>query len=189
MSIDDLYLILLSDNPREQILANEEALFELIPELRVCKGFNQNSKWHIYDVYEHILHVVSYVPSNLILRLTALFHDVGKPISYFEDEDGIGHFFGHWDESKKIFDKFVLKYNIDDNVKYYVSNLIFYHDINISKFDDSQIDELYNILGLEGIDMLYQFKKADLLAQNEEYHYILSDYDKQKEKIFSMYRK
>lgn len=39
MSGDDLYSLLLSDNPREQLLRNEVVLFDLIPELRVCKGF------------------------------------------------------------------------------------------------------------------------------------------------------
>lgn len=34
--------------------------------------------------------------------------------------------------------------------------------------------------GSEGIQQLYELKRADLLAQNKIYYYILSDYDKQK---------
>ena len=58
MNIEELYEILVSDRPSKKLRYNEEELFELIPELAACKGFDQNSKWHPYDVYEHILHVV-----------------------------------------------------------------------------------------------------------------------------------
>ena len=36
--------------------------------------------------------------------------------------------------------------------------------------------------------MLYELKKADLLAQNNKYHYLLEDYKNQKEKILSKYK-
>ena len=91
MDIEKLYNILLSDKPSDNILASEKEIFLLIPELENCKGFNQNNEWHIYDVYEHILHVIDNVPSNLNLRLAALFHDIGKPTSFTKDEEGSGH--------------------------------------------------------------------------------------------------
>ena len=86
----------MSNKPSKKLLASEQKLFKLIPELEKCKSFKQNNDWHIYDVYEHILHVVDYVPNNISIRLAALFHDIGKPASYKEDEFGIGHFYGHW---------------------------------------------------------------------------------------------
>ena len=59
---------------KEQLIReNEEELFSFIPELGLCKGFNQNNKWHIYDVYEHILHVVSGVDKNKCVRIAAFF--------------------------------------------------------------------------------------------------------------------
>lgn len=189
MSIEELYKILLSDKPSDILLNNENDLFKLIPELKMCKGFNQNSKWHIYDVYEHILHVVDYVPKNITLRLAALFHDLGKPYTYTEDENKEGHFYGHWEISKKIFNEFSNKYNIDKDIGNLVSNLIYYHDINIAKFDDEKIKELYQLLEEDGIKKLYELKKADLLAQNENYHYILDDYEKQQERINSIIKR
>ena len=92
MSINGLFSILLSEKPSILIKQNEEDIFKLIPELKRCKGFNQNNPWHPYDVYEHILHVVDNVDNDLILRLIALFHDIGKPEVYKEDEQGIGNF-------------------------------------------------------------------------------------------------
>ena len=67
----------------------------------------QKNIWHVYDVYEHILHVIDGVPNNITLRLAALFHDIGKPFVYKEDENGVGHFYGHWNKSKEIFEKCV----------------------------------------------------------------------------------
>lgn len=186
MSIERLYSILLEEKPSYSLLCNEKELFKLIPELDICKGFNQNNEWHIYDVYEHILHVVDNVPNDLVLRLAALFHDIGKPISYKEDENGVGHFYGHWETSQKIFDSFASKYGLDKAISDLVSNLIYYHDINITKLDS--YDEIYGVFDIEGIKMLYQLKKADLLAQNPKYHYILNEYNNQEQKLLLKYR-
>ena len=185
MSIDFLFKILLQDNPSEFIRNNEEEIFKIIPELAMCKNFNQNNIWHIYDVYEHILHVVDTVPNNIILRIAALFHDLGKPFVYTEDENGIGHFYGHWNKSKEIFDSFAKDYNLEENIKNIISNLVLYHDLNIDKISDAELNELINIFNKDEITMLFQLKKADLLAQNEQFHYLLNDYEKQKEKILN----
>ena len=188
MNINDLYSILLSDKPSINIKDNEEELFKFIPELEKCKGFNQNNDWHIYDVYEHILHVVDYVDNDIILRLAALFHDVGKPLAYVEDLNGVGHFYGHWTKSQDIFDLFALTHNIDDNISFMVSNLILYHDKNIGKLNNYDLNGLYKLFGYNGIELLFKLKEADLLAQNSKYHSLLNDYSDQKRKIFTRCR-
>lgn len=179
MEINFLKDILLQDNPSEAIKDNEPEIFRIIPELKLCKNFNQNSNWHIYDVYEHILHVIDGVPNNLLLRMAALFHDIGKPLVYTEDEFGVGHFYGHWEKSKEIFDGFAAKYGIDENTRKIISNLILYHDLNIDKISDEELKKLLNIFDRNGIIMLFQLKRSDLLAQNEQYHYLLENYDLQ----------
>lgn len=188
MNIGKLYSILLKDKPSMGLRKHEEELFELIPELRVCKDFNQHNEWHPYDVLEHTYHVVDNVPNDLSLRLTALFHDVGKPICYKEDENGIGHFYGHWVESMIIFNKFSKKYNLGTKDSELISHLIYYHDINVDKMNEIEKNMMHSKLGLHGIKMLYQLKKADLLAQNEKYHYILDELDKEKEKELAKYK-
>lgn len=62
--VKTLFNILLSDKPSELIKYHEKEIFLLIPELEKSKGFNQNNEWHIYDAYEHILHVIDGVPNN-----------------------------------------------------------------------------------------------------------------------------
>ena len=187
MDMEKLYEILLSENPVLLIKENEEELFKLIPELSVCKNFDQHNEWHIYDVYEHILHVIENVPNDKVLRLTALFHDVGKPMTFKLDENGIGHFRGHWVESQKIFDEFSKKYNLDKKESKLISNLIFYHDANPLKFNDEEFVKFMNSFTKDEIELLYIIKRADLLAQNSKYHYVLNEQQEQKVNVLKKY--
>ena len=183
MKIDDLFNIILSDNSTGKIKKDEKLIFDMIPELKKCKGFNQNNPWHIYDVYEHTLKVVSAVPKTPILRLAALFHDIGKPNAYFEDEKGIGHFRGHWTESQIIFDKFANKYQLEEKLKKAVSLLILYHDKNLEDLEDEENLFIIKQFDKTAIIDLFKLKKADLEAQSEQYHYLLDEYNRQENKI------
>lgn len=187
MSIEELYEILLSKNPREAIIQNEEKIFEMIPELKTCKGFNQNNIWHPYDVYQHILHVVDNVEKDICLRLAALFHDIGKPQTYTEDSKGVGHFYGHWDKSAEIFNEFAKKYKIDNNIKDTVEILIKYHDKNLEYMNDRELKLFTDMFYRREIIMLFKLKKADLLAQNEKFHGLLEQYEKQKNRVLLKY--
>jgi len=51
--------------------------------------------YHAFDVYRHGLETLDATPpGNLILRLAALFHDVGKPQTRSVEPEGT-HFYGH----------------------------------------------------------------------------------------------
>lgn len=68
----------------------------LIPELKSCVHFNQNNRYHKHDVYEHLLAVTDLCQTTKFeIKMAALLHDIGKPDSYMEDENGHGHFYGH----------------------------------------------------------------------------------------------
>ncbi len=183
-----LQTILLTPTPSVLLRESERELFSLIPELEVCKGFNQNSPWHIYDVYEHILKVVDLVPREPAARFTALFHDVGKPPVYHEDENGVGHFYGHWEKSAEIFARFAREHSLDESLTADVSKLIFYHDVNFAKMTDEALDDIIKNFTAEEIDLLFAIKRADLLAQNPAYHGLLAEYDAQKEKALQRLR-
>lgn len=184
MEIKNLIEILLCDKPSELIKKNEKEIFEMIKGFKLCKNFNQNNIWHIYDVYEHILHVLDGVPCNINLRFAALFHDIGKPFTYTLDEQGVGHFYGHWDKSKELFVEFINKYDLSGVDCNLVSNLILYHDINIDKMSKDELNDLINVFGAD-LWMLFELKKADLLAQNPKFHNLLKNIENQREKILN----
>lgn len=188
MKIEELFELLLSEKPSKQILEKEEEIFTLIPELKNGKNFNQNNIWHLYDVYHHILHVLDETPPILSLRVAALFHDIGKPDCYTEDENKVGHFYGHWEKSEQIFCEFAKKQNLPSEFTTLVSKLILYHDLNISKLASEELEKFLNLFTWEELELLYQLKRADLLAQNSKFHYLLEDYETQKQKLYLKYK-
>jgi putative nucleotidyltransferase with HDIG domain len=93
---DELKKLLLSPRPALglRLLSETGLLAIVLPEVAACQGVEQN-RWHRLDVFEHTLEVVEGVPDNLTLRLAAMFHDVGKPLTRTMGEDGQYHFYEH----------------------------------------------------------------------------------------------
>ena len=89
---DELRRMLVSPRPRLALeLLDAGGLLEVVlPEVAACKGVQQ-SGYHTHDVFGHTLLTVERVPPDLVLRLAALFHDVGKPLT----ATGDGAFTGH----------------------------------------------------------------------------------------------
>ena len=90
----ELERLLLSEHVHDALMATVDVLMGIMPELAPLKGFDQRTPYHIYDVLEHTAYVVQYAPATPLCRWTALFHDIGKPAAFFQD-NGRGHFFGH----------------------------------------------------------------------------------------------
>jgi poly(A) polymerase len=89
---EELRKMLLSDQPGRAIeLLDAAGLVEvLMPEVYACHGVEQGG-WHTRDVYGHTVETVGHTQADLVLRLAALFHDVGKPPTATPD----GAFHGH----------------------------------------------------------------------------------------------
>ena len=89
---DELRRMLISERPRLALeLLDASGLLEVIlPEVAACKGVAQTG-YHTHDVYGHTLLTVERVPADLIVRLAALFHDVGKPSTATPDGAFTGH--------------------------------------------------------------------------------------------------
>lgn len=69
-----------------------------IPEISRCVGFEQHTRYHDRDVYEHTIAAVAAVAPKPHLRLAMLLHDLAKP-DFFRLTDGTGHFKGHAGEA------------------------------------------------------------------------------------------
>lgn len=94
------------------------------------------------------------------LRISALFHDIGKPLVYKEDDDGIGHFYNHWNVSIDIFKKYENKFNLSMNEISLIKTLIFYHNVIL---DRTTIEEKYQMIdeiGITNISLLFELKKV-----------------------------
>jgi poly(A) polymerase len=89
---DELRKMLTSDRPRlaVELLDAGDLLEAILPDVAACKGVAQTG-FHTHDVYGHTLLTVERVPADLVLRLAALFHDVGKPSTATADGAFPGH--------------------------------------------------------------------------------------------------
>ena len=123
--------LLCGENPSELLKRYDYLFFHIIPELKAMKGCEQNNPYHIYDVWNHTLAVLENIEEkDEVLRLAALFHDIGKPHVYTE-KDGVGHFYGHADKSSELTQSIMksLKYSTDEINE--VLTLVKYHDTPI----------------------------------------------------------
>jgi poly(A) polymerase len=89
---EELRKAMVSEDPRRALeLLDAGGLMEmLMPEVSACHGVAQGG-WHTHDVFGHTLETVQHTEPDLVLRLAALFHDVGKPPTATPD----GAFHGH----------------------------------------------------------------------------------------------
>ena len=89
---DELRKMLVSEQPGRALeLLDQGGLLELIlPEVAACKGVQQTG-YHTHDVFGHTVLTVAGTPPEVIVRLGALFHDVGKPVTAAPDGSFLGH--------------------------------------------------------------------------------------------------
>jgi poly(A) polymerase len=89
---EEVRKMLVSDRPRLALeLLDQATLLEVIlPEVAATKGVQQGG-YHTHDVFGHTLLAVEYTPKEIVVRLAALFHDVGKPVTAAPDGSFLGH--------------------------------------------------------------------------------------------------
>ena len=139
---------------------------EIIPEMVACFGFDQFSRYHKYDVYEHIVKAVTSAPQDqLILRRALLLHDIAKPQMFTLDENGIGHFKGHAKVSAEMARDILTRLRFDNRTIALTSLLISHHSDKIHS--ERQIRLMVSELGIETFLMLMDFKKYDNCGKND----------------------
>lgn len=134
-----------------------------MPEILEMVGFEQNNPYHCYDVFEHTLHAIDNAPDDIIIRLSALFHDIGKPDTYTEDENG-GHFYSHAKISEDIACSVLTRLRCDNYTKQRVCTLVKYHDRQIDE-NKKAVKRLLLQLSFDGVRDLLTLKRCDNLAQ------------------------
>jgi tRNA nucleotidyltransferase (CCA-adding enzyme) len=143
------------------------ALF--IPELKDMFEFQQNNPYHDYDVYSHTVHSIEHCKSdNLVVRLAVFFHDIGKPYSYQDGEDGIRHFKGHGKVSADITDNIMKRLKFDNETRNNVVELVYYHDATF-EIGKKYVKRWINKIGVEQFRRLLEVRKSDILGQKESY--------------------
>ena len=153
-----------------------EAILDLIPELRPLVGFDQHNEHHCYDVWEHTVQCVLHTPRDPVLRLTALFHDIGKPRCFRLDEHGVGHSYGHARVSADMAREILTRLGFAPEVMDRIWLLIDRHDMQI-ELQYKYVRRAMLRLGEDAFWQLVRLKRADNLAQAPAYHHRQAYYD------------
>ena len=145
-----------------------------LPELDRCVGFEQNTKYHCYDVFEHTLHALALCEDDdLITRLGVLLHDIGKPLCYTEDEQG-GHFKGHAPAGVQISREVLSRLRFDNQTIRRMELLVEWHDIPLSA-EKKRVKRLMQRFSDEDILRLLKIKRCDRLAHAANYQELSPD--------------
>lgn len=161
----ELSKLLMGDNVYNILVEYKEIMAVIIPELEPIFYVEQNTRWHIYDVWHHTAKSVEQAPEDLALRYTMLLHDIGKAYSKTTDENGTDHFKGH----QKISGEYALtalkRLKAPNEVLDRAMAVIPIHDMHIG-IEEKNIKKWLSRLGENTLRDLIAVKRADKSAQN-----------------------
>jgi len=207
MNTNDMraYLIgvLLSKQPSKylKIMHNSGVLFHVMPELDICYGVEQNEKYHKYDVFTHSVLACDNTERDLVLRLAALLHDVGKPQTRDETNKNGGAkvtFYSHEVVSARLAKKLLKRLGFDKDVVSKVCELIYLHMYNFepgkwtegalrrfirkAKITETELDKLDQF-------PLFLVRRADRLANGYPHKEVSYRQELFQKEILKTYRK
>lgn len=168
---DELCKIIMSPNPDKGLITLQSLglLKYIIPELEQTFGFNQHNINHDYDVFTHIVNVVKEVPQRLNVRLGALLHDIGKPIS-FSIDNGKGHFYDHHIIGEKIALDIMKRLKFDNDITNSISILVKEHMSRYPRLRNISVKKLINRVGIENLEDLFDLQIADIIGAKHFYN-------------------
>lgn len=156
-----------SHHARMLLLEFEDVLAAFIPEFKSTFGFEQNNPYHRYPVYEHILTVLKEcTDTDIITKLAAFFHDVGKPHCYQDDENGIRHFKGHGRVGANMADTIMRRLKFDNDTREKVVQLVYYHGASF-EVGKKYVRRWLNKIGVDQFKRLLVLRRADIMGQSE----------------------
>ncbi len=184
---DELSKILLSNKPTYGVrkLCQLGLMQVIIPEFIALK-FIAQGKNHIKDAYDHSLLVlhkgskIDHADNNLMFRLACMLHDIGKPETKVEDEDGV-HFYSHHNvgarKARKVLRRLRFENEVVDTVchliKYHMTPIVLQREIVGGKIKKRIIMRLVRKVGEDYIHLLLDLVKCDIRSsKNPRYKFM-----------------
>jgi len=171
---DEFVKIIMSKNPSVGIVMLQKfgLLKYVIPELE--EGINcEQGGVHIYDVFNHLLHALQHAADKnwpLEVRLSALFHDIGKPKSRRKGEKKKYTFYGHEVVgariTKKILERLKFPKKESELVDKLVRNHMFFSDTE--QITLSAVRRIIAKVGAENIWDLMNVRECDRVGMKKK---------------------
>jgi tRNA nucleotidyltransferase (CCA-adding enzyme) len=155
----------------------ESGLLDLwLPELAECVAVPQN-RYHAYDVYYHTLYTCDAAPSGKpVVRLAALFHDVGKPRTRVERDDGDATFYNHQLVGEQMTVEAMTRLRFSRDLTERVAHLVRHHMFEYrSEWTDAAVRRFVRAVGVEHIADLFDLRIADNVGNGTKHgfpHYL-----------------
>lgn len=164
---DELCKILISENPSKglEILRDTKLLEIILPEINALYNFSPKCTNHNRNIFAHTLKVIDNTENDLLLRLSALFHDVGKLNTLTPLNNGTFYGFpGHCLEGSIMVKKILSRLRFDNNTIKVISKLIEHHlvlnaPVMPTKYE---VKMLLNEVGVDNINLLFSLQRADI---------------------------
>lgn len=164
----ELLKLLCGKDATKILIEYRDVIAALIPELKKTFDFDQNNKHHIYTVYDHMAYSVGFAKDEPDVRLALLLHDIGKPDTYFTDENGVGHFYTHGEVGAEISLPILKRLRLSREMTDTVYTLVRYHDYPIDH-SRKTIRRRLNKFGEPMLKKLMDVKEGDSKAHNPAY--------------------
>jgi poly(A) polymerase len=177
---DELSKLMCSDDPKPglEILVDSKIANIVLPELPALK-LESDEHHHHKDVYQHTLTVVAQaigyegeygLQGDLVVRLAALMHDVGKPATRRLEPGGTVTFYHHDVVGAKLTKKRLTALRFDNDTVAAVSRLVELHlrffGYSDQQWSDSAVRRYVRDAG-EQLDRLHILTRADVTTRNQ----------------------
>lgn len=153
---------------RTTLLRFADELSWVVPCIGPMKGFDQHNPWHIFDVLEHTAAVVESTPAYPLVRWAALFHDSGKPDTFFIGADHLGHMPNHPIESVHHMRKAAKRLRFSRKMQHDLELLIRFHD-NHPEPTPKSVRKLYALLENDSrlFHLMCDLMRGDALGKSQ----------------------
>ncbi len=141
-----------------EILREAGVLAVIAPELLEGVGVEQN-EWHAYDVWSHALATLDAAPQgDLVLRLAALLHDVGKP----RTKEG-PHFYRHEQVGAEMTRELLRRLRFSNDVVETTAHLVASHMyVADPALSDAALRRFIRRIGVEHLERQFELRRADI---------------------------
>ncbi|MGZ4339318.1 MAG: HD domain-containing protein [Gaiellaceae bacterium] len=176
----ELSKLLLGAHPAKalRIARDTSVLVELLPEFEAAVGFDQESRYHSLTVDEHTFEVVQAAADakrSLVVRLAALFHDLGKPHVGWRGTDERLHYYAksgystksHEQVSAELADQALTRLRYPTELRRRVVRIVRSHMLDTTRADPLRARKLLARYGDSLLEDLFDHKEADLRGKGE----------------------
>ena len=195
--------ILATGHGGDALIRYPELMCAAIPELAPCRGFDQHSRYHAFDVYDHIARVLTVAgelaaaridggdpsrPPSPSLMWAALLHDIAKPDCFTLDERGNGHFYGHPELGARKAEAIMRRLACPTELIRDACLIIRYHDLPL-RAERTDLLKMLGLLSGEGLDTarlaneLFDIKRADTLGKAPSCFYYVEEIERMREMV------